>query len=81
MRLKLYKMRGLTQRDGQKTLVDLELEFDGKRAFAILDSIRLGDYKLKARLEIDPRLLKKVSDDYCDFFYRGKLVLPNPQNN
>ncbi len=81
MRVKLYKMRGLSHQAGQNRLIDLDLEFDGKRAFAILDSIRLGNYKLKARLEIDPRLLKKITDECCDFFYRGKLVLPTPQNN
>jgi hypothetical protein len=81
MRAKLYKMRGLTHRDGKNRLVDFDLEFDGKRAFAILDSICVGNYKFKARLELNPKLLKKISDECCDFFYRGKLILPTPQNN
>ena len=81
MRVKLYKMRGLSHQEGKNRLVDLDLEFDGKRAFAIWDSICLGNYKFKARLEINPRLLKKISDECCDFFYRGKLILPTPQNN
>jgi hypothetical protein len=74
-------MRSLTHQDGKKRLVDLELEFDGKRAFAILDSVCLGNYKLTARLEIDPRLLKKSTDDCCDYVYRGSLILPRPENN
>jgi hypothetical protein len=74
-------MRGLTLRNGKNTFVDLDLEFEGKRAFAIWDSISVGKYELKARLELDPRQLKKVSDDCCDFEYRGPLVLPRPQDN
>ena len=81
MRVKSYKMRSLTHQDGKKRLVDLELEFDGERAFAILDSVPLGNYKLTARLELDPKLLKKSSDECCDYFYRGNLVLPRPESN
>lgn len=81
MRVKLYKMRSLTHQDGKKRLVDLDLEFDGERAFAILDSVSMGNYRLKARLEIDPKLLRKSRDQCCDFFYRGKLILPTPENN
>ena len=81
MRVKLYKMRSLTHQDGKKRLVDLDLEFDGRRAFAIVDSVPIGNYKLKARLELDPRLLRKSTDECCDYFYQGKLILPTPQNN
>lgn len=81
MHVKLYKMRSLTHHDGKKRLVDLDLEFDGRRAFAILESVPIGNYKLKARLELDPKLLKKSSDECFDYFYQGKLVLPTPQYN
>ena len=81
MRLKLYKMRSLTVANGKNTLVDLHLEFDGKRAFAIWESIPVGNFELKARVEIDPTLLHKVGGDTCDFFYRGELSLPRPQDN
>jgi len=81
MRVKSYKMRGLTLRNGKNTFVDLDLEFEGARAFAIWDSICVGNYELKARLELDPKRLKKVAGECCDFEYRGELVLPRPQDN
>jgi hypothetical protein len=66
---------------GKLECIDLDLEFDGKRAFVIWDSITLGDYLLKARVEIDPELLHADSGRGCDYIYRGELVLPNPENN
>jgi hypothetical protein len=74
-------MRGLTLRNGKQATIELDLEFEGNRAFAIWDSVSLGAYELKARLELNPRLLKKDSSRSCDFVYRGKLVLPRPENN
>ena len=81
MRVKSYKMRGLTLQNGRNTFVDLDLEFEGNRAFAILDSISLGNYELKARVELDPKRLEKVTSQGWDFVYRGVLVLPQPVNN
>jgi hypothetical protein len=81
MRVKLYKLRGLTLKKGKNTLIDLEMEFEGKRAFAIWECIPLGNYELRARVEINPKLLKKVGGLDCDFFYRGRLVLPRPELN
>ncbi len=81
MRIKMYKLRSLTVEHGKKAFVDLHLEFEGKRAFIIWDSVPLGEYELKARLEIDPRMLQKSCARGCDFFYRGELVLPRPENN
>jgi hypothetical protein len=81
MHAKLYKLRGRAVAKGKLESIDLDLEFDGKRAFVIWDSISLGDYLLKARVEIDPRLLHADSGRGCDFVYRGELVLPNPENN
>lgn len=81
MRVKSYKVRSIAVKNGLKTYVDLPLEFEGKRAFVIWDSINLGAYRFKARLEIDPRMLQKVKVDACEFMYSGDLVLPRPQNN
>jgi hypothetical protein len=81
MHAKMFKMRGRTLRKGKKTVIDLTLEFEGNRAFAIWESIPLGDYELKARVEIDPKRLEPIRNHSCDFLYRGELVLPDPQNN
>ena len=78
---KTYKMRSRAADDGKNSLIDLPLEFEGKRAFAIWDSITLGNLKFKARVEIDPNLLQKIGYRDCDYYYRGHLVLPRPQNN
>ncbi|HVV02165.1 MAG TPA: hypothetical protein VHH88_12430 [Verrucomicrobiae bacterium] len=81
MHAKMYKMRGLTLRQGKNTVVDLELQFEGKRAFAVWESIPLGNYELKARVEIDPSLLERIRNHGCDFLYRGRLILPEPRDN
>ncbi len=81
MRLKMYKMRSLAVENGKTAFVSLKLEFDGKRAFVIWDSVSLGAFMLKARMEIDPRLLLKDTGRDWDYLYRGKLVLPRPENN
>ena len=81
MRLKLYKIRSLAVENGRTTCKDLRLEFEGKRAFVVWDSIPLGNYELKVRLELDPRRLEKGGGPGWDFFYRGQLVLPRPQDN
>jgi len=81
MRVKQYKMRSLTVEQGKETCVDVDLEFEGRRAFVVWDSITVGTIMLKARVEIDPALLEKEGGRKWDFFYRGELVLPKPQNN
>jgi hypothetical protein len=81
MRVKSYKLRGLTLKNGKQASVELDLEFEGKRAFAILDSVPLGAYELKARVELNPKFLKKDTSLCCDFVYGGELVLPRPENN
>lgn len=81
MQAKLYKVRGRAVAKGKLEFIDLDLEFDGKRAFVIWDSISVGDYLLKARVEIDPQFLHADSGRGCDYVYRGELVLPNPVNN
>jgi hypothetical protein len=81
MRTKTYKIRSRALTQGRSTFIDLDLEFEGKRAFVIWDSIPLGPYEFKARVEINPKLLQKAEDHGWDYFYRGKLVLPRPENN
>lgn len=81
MRVKNYKMRGLTVRNGRPSFVNLNLEFEGRRAFVIWDSVILGSFLLKARLEIDPGLLLKDAGREWDYLYRGKLELPRPELN
>jgi hypothetical protein len=81
MREKQYKMRGRSVDNGKTTVIDVELEFEGKRAFVVWDSFTLGTLQFKARVEIDPALLQAAAGRGCDYFYRGELVLPRPQNN
>jgi hypothetical protein len=81
MGAKLYKLRSRAVAKGKLEFIDLDLEFDGKRAFVVWDSINLGNYLFKARVEIDPRLLHADSGRGCDYVYRGELVLPSPENN
>lgn len=81
MRAKSYKVRGRAAGKGKSEFIDLDLEFDGKRAFVVWDSISVGNFLLKARVEIDPQLLLAYARPGCDYIYRGELVLPNPENN
>ena len=81
MRGKLYKMRGRALGKGKAEFIDLDLEFDGKRAFVVWESVNVRGFLLKARLEIDPKLLRADSGCGCDYVYRGELVLPNPELN
>ncbi len=81
MSAKTYKIRGLALTHGQNTFVDLNLEFEGKRAFVIWDTVPVGHFELKARLEIDPKLLHKAEANGWDYYYCGHLVLPRPENN
>ena len=81
MRTKTYKMRSRAAGNGEARTIDLPLEFEGTRAFAVWDSIRFGNFQFKARVEIDPSLLQKSEKLGCDYFYGGHIVLPCPENN
>lgn len=81
MSAKTYKLRSLALTQGHNTFVNLNLEFEGKRAFIIWDSFPVGHFQLKARLEIDPKLLHKAEAQGWDYYYSGKLVLPRPEHN
>ena len=80
--MKTYTVRTLANEKGKDTtVVELGLEFEGSRAFAIWDSISIGKYELKARLELNAKLLRKVTVQGCDFFYLGQISLPRPEDN
>jgi len=81
MQSRMYRLRGMAVENGPKNSPNLELEFDGARAFVIWDTIPVGRFELKARLEIDTTLLEQSKNRSYDFFYHGKLVLPRPQDN
>lgn len=81
MHPKIYRLRSRTRQGSNAALKDLDLEFEGDRAFIIWDSIPLGSCNLKARVEIDPHRLEKSPAKACDYLYRGELVLPCPQEN
>jgi hypothetical protein len=80
MRSKKFTVRSLTLGQDKNSSI-LNLEFEGKRAFVIWDSIALGDYKIEARMEIDPMLLQEGAGKDSDFLYCGELILPKPENN
>ena len=71
MRENTYKLRSLTVRNGKNTILELNLEFEGRRAFVVWDQVKLGDFELKARLEIDPKLLQK-NEENCEYLYLGQ---------
>jgi hypothetical protein len=81
MHVKMYTMRSVALADGRSTLVNLHLEFEGARAYVVWDSVTLRDYEFKTRVEINPKPLRKAGAHGCDFFYRGRLELPRPQDN
>ncbi len=81
MYLKTYTLRHAAPKNGQKAAIDLPLEFEGDRAFVVWDSLTVGNYEIKARVEINPRLLKRASRGGSEFDYRGRLVLPRPEQN
>ena len=75
------RLRHLAVDNGQPTIIDLPLEFEGKRAFVVWDHVVLGRHEFKARIEINPKLLQKGAGLDCAYSYRGDLVLPRPQDN
>lgn len=76
-----YMMQSLALDNGEHRFMDLPLEFEGRRAFVIWDAARLGGCIVKARLEINAKLLQRIDRCGCDFFYCGWLHLPRPQDN
>ncbi|PWU16853.1 MAG: hypothetical protein C5B50_12595 [Verrucomicrobia bacterium] len=81
MRSKKYTVRSLTLGQDKNSSTEFNLEFEGKRAFVIWDSFALGDYRIEARMEIDPMLLQEAGGKGSDFLYCGEIILPKPENN
>jgi hypothetical protein len=82
MRVKMQRWsRRLAVQNAQGAVVELPLEFEGKRAFVIWDRITLGKHEFQARIEINRRLLQKTSGSSHQYLYRGQLILPRPQDN
>jgi|GEM_PF-2946277 len=82
MRVKKPKrLRHLSVNNGQRTPIDLPLEFEGRRAFVLWDLVVLGSHQFKVRIEIDPKLLDRSDGPRGHYAYRGHLVLPRPQDN
>jgi len=79
--MKAFVMRGFAVEDGKDRIVEMEIEFEGHRAFAVWDTVRFGRYEFKARVELDATLLQKAIGQPHEFEYRGPLVLPRPQDN
>ncbi len=81
MARKKYKIRSLTVDHGKQSFIDLDMEFEGDRAFVVWDCIPVGGFLLKARVEIDPELLQTGAGRGWDYFYHGRLILPRPEYN
>ena len=77
----MYTLRSLAVKDGKNTFVDLDLEFEGQRAFVIWDSVSLGNFRVKALLEIDPERLVRTGECHPEYEYSGQLELPRPEDN
>jgi hypothetical protein len=76
------KKQTLAVRRSNRSLLQLPLEFEGKRAFAVWDSVKVHGYHFKARIEINPKLLrKKTGSKAAQYLYCGKLKLPCPELN
>ena len=76
-----FVMRGFAVENGKDRLVEMEIEFEGNRAFAVWDTVTCGRYEFKARVELDATLLQRAIGQSHEFEYRGQLVLPRPQDN
>jgi len=61
--------------------LEFPLIFEGQRAFLLWESSPVANYELQARIELNPKLLRKVHGQQSQFRYTGKLELPRPQDN
>jgi hypothetical protein len=75
------KVRVSGENRGTVHFSDLPLAFEDDRVFVIWDCAKLGNCELQARIEIDPKLLRKTKGRNSEYVYRGELVLPRPQDN
>ena len=66
---------------GKDALKDFQLEFEGTRAFLVWDVFSVGSLLFKARVELNPRLLRRIHARSSNYYYRGKITLPRPETN
>ena len=66
---------------GKDALKDYQLEFEGTRAYLVWDAVSVGCLLFKARVELNPRLLRRIDEGSSKYYYRGKITLPRPENN
>ena len=67
---------------GNHSHINLPLEFEGNRAFAIWDTVNIRGYRFKMRIEVNPKLLRKKGGNQNPAYqYCGKLPLPRPELN
>lgn len=67
--------------DGKKVLIHFQLDLEGTRAYLVWDTFTVGRMIVKARVELNPRLLRRIAGKSSNYFYRGKITLPRPENN
>jgi hypothetical protein len=69
------------RRAGKVALQDYQLEFEGRRAFLVWDVVSVGTLLFKTRVELNPKLLRKLDVRGLGYYYRGKVRLPRPEHN
>jgi hypothetical protein len=80
--LVIMKVRAMgCRRDGKKALKEFQLEFEGTRAYLVWDTFNIGRLLFRARVELNPRLLRKLDKQSSKYYYRGKITLPHPEDN
>ena len=71
----------ICHRARKDALKDFQLEFEGDRAYLVWDVFSLGSLLIKARVELNPRLLRRSDARSSNYYYRGKITLPSPETN
>lgn len=69
------------RRAGKVALQDYQLEFEGQRAFLVWDVVPIGTFLFKTRVELNPKLLRRVDIRGLGYYYRGRVRLPRPEQN
>jgi hypothetical protein len=66
---------------GNDALKDFPLEFEGTRAYLVWDTVSVGNLLLKARVELNPKFIRRLDGRGYHYYYRGRITLPCPENN
>ena len=66
---------------GKKILMHFPLDFEGTRAYLVWETFKVGKQIFTARVEVNPRLLRRIAGKSSNYSYRGKITLPQPENN